>query len=73
MTRLRGARRIAEGAIDDRRARVARLATHQTGHRSVEAEPDREQHVDREVDPEDLQRRQRHAVRDVEDARADEE
>ena len=55
--------RIAERAVDDRRARVARRAPHQPGNGGVEAEPDREQHVDREVDPQDLQRRQRRAVR----------
>ena len=63
---------MPSGAIDDGRARVARRAPHQPGDRGVEAEPDREQHVDREVDPEDLQRCERAAVRDVEDAGADE-
>ena len=65
--------RIASGAVDDRGRRVARRRAHQAGRGGVEAEPDREQHVDREVDPEDLQRRQRRAVGDVEDAGADEE
>ena len=49
------------------------LSPHQAGRRRVEAEPDREQDVDREVDPEDLQRRQRDAVRDVEDAGPEEQ
>ena len=39
------------------------------GPAASKPEPDRQQHVDREVDPQDLQRRQRRAVGDVEDAR----
>ena len=45
---------------------------HEPGRRRVEAETEREQHVDREVDPEDLQREKRLSARDVEDRRAQE-
>ena len=44
---------------DDRLLRRPGTALHQSGARRVEPEPEGEQHVDGEVDPQDLQRQQR--------------
>ena len=48
MTQAGEAEPDAERAVDDRGALASpRLALHQPGRGGVEAEPDREQHVDR--------------------------
>ena len=62
-----------ERAVHDRGAGVPGPPLHEAGDGRVEAQADRQHHVDREVDPEDLQRRQRGAVGHVERPGEDEQ
>ena len=57
MSRPANAEAGTECRRDDRHRRATGPALHQPGRRSVEAEPEGQQHVDGEVDPQDLQRR----------------